>query len=365
MNKKIFSFVVIFTIVAALAACAAPAAPAAEAPAAEAPAAVAPVAAEPAKVKRVGMLWDTTAVERRVIIADLMQECAKVDGYEVLFQAANADEQLQATQGEAMLSQGVDLLVLLPVNMETASSIVNAAKADGIPVIAFDRMIMNSTPDIFISFDNEAIGDVIAQYAVDRVPAGNYALINGDSADNNAVLYREGFYRVLQPFIDKGDIKVVFDQYTPGWDGNVAVGLAENALTAQNNDIQVFLSQYDGLSNGIIQALKGENLSGVLVTGQDAELTALQRIVQGEQTMTVWKSSEAMAKLGCDSVRSMLAGTVPETDRTINNGTADIPSVLLGVTAVDKDNMMETIVAAGAYKMEDIYANIPKDQWPK
>ena len=129
------------------------------------------------------------------------------------------------------------------------------------------------------------------------------------------MIYREGYLRVLKPYVDRGDIKIVVDQYCAGWDGAVALKIAENALTENTNNISAFLSQYDGLSNGCIQALKEQGLVGkVLVTGQDAELPALQRIVQGEQAMTVWKSSEAMAQLGADTIKAMLEGKAPKTN---------------------------------------------------
>jgi len=320
----------------------------------------------PKEKPKVGFLWDTTHAERRVVIKNLIQERSKVDGWEMIFQSANNDDSLQLTQGEAMLSKGVDMLVISPVNMDTIAPIVNEAKKAGIPVIDFDRLMNNCKPDIFIGFDNDIIGDAIAEYAAKRIPKGNYALICGDPRDNNAVVYREGYYRVLQPYIDRDDIKVVVDQYCENWDGSVALKIAENALTETNNNIQVFLSQYDGLSNGCIQALKEQGLVGkVLVTGQDAELPALQRIVQGEQTMSIWKSSEEMAKLGADTIKMMLEGKMPKTNRVLNNGVADIPTILLNVIAVDKDNMIDTIIAAGARTMEEVYKNIPKDQWPK
>ena len=129
---------------------------------------------------KVGVLWDTTHAERRVTIANLIRDRSKVDGWEMIFQSANNDDKLQITQGEAMISQGVKLLVISPVNMDTASAIVNAAKKAGIPVIDFDRLLKNCNPDIFIGFNNDVIGDVIASYAVKKVPKGNFALINGD-----------------------------------------------------------------------------------------------------------------------------------------------------------------------------------------
>ena len=191
-------------------------------------------------------------------------------------------------------------------------------------------------------------------------------MICGDPADNNAVLYRDGYYRVLKPYVDRKDITIVADQYTAAWDGSVALKTAENVLTENKNDISVFLSQNDGMAYGVIQALKEQGLVGkVLVTGQDGELTALQRIVQGEQTMSVWKPAKTLAQAAADTIKAMLEGKTPKTNTKLNNGTADVPAYLLDPVVVDKDNMMATIIAAGARKVEEVYANVPKDQWPK
>ncbi len=315
---------------------------------------------------KVGILWDTTHVERRVTEANLIRDRSKIDGWEMVFQSANNDDKLQITQGEAMISRGVKILVIQAVNMYTSAAIVNEAKKAGIPVIDYDRLLKNCQPDVFVGFNNDAIGDLIASYAVKKVPTGNYALICGDPADNNAVLYRDGYYRVLKPYVDRKDITIVADQYTAGWDGGIALKTAENALTENKNNISAVLSQNDGMANGVIQALKEQGLAGkVLVTGQDGELTALQRIVQGEQTMSVWKPAQTLAQAAADTIKAMLEGKTPKTNTKLNNGTADIPAYLLDPVVVDKDNMMATIIASGARKVEEVYANVPKDQWPK
>ena len=342
------------------------AAPVEEAAKAEEEAAPTEEEAEEEELPLVGLLWDTLHAERRANIANLMRQMSKEQGWEMLFQSANNDEKLQYTQAEAMITKGVKLLLISAVNMYTAAAIVEAAQAEGIKVVVFDRLIYDCKPDIFIGFDNDAIGDQIANYMVDLAPEGNYALICGDSADNNAVVYREGYYRVLQPYIDKGDINIVTDQYCKAWDGSVALKIAEDTLTETNNNVDVFLSQYDGLSNGCIEALREQGLVGkVLVSGQDAELSACQRIVQGEQTMSVWKPDMDMAKLGTYTIVKMLVGEMPETDRIIDNGTAEIPAILLPTIVVDKDNMMDTIIASGARKMEEVYVNVPTEKWPK
>jgi D-xylose transport system substrate-binding protein len=319
-----------------------------------------------AEKPKVGFLWDSTQYERRVTEANLIRERSKVDGWEMVFQSANNDDKLQITQGEAMISQGVKLLVIQAVNMFTSSAIVDAAHKAGIPVIDYDRPMKNSIPDVFIGFNYAGVGDVAASYVVKRVPKGNYALICGDPADDTAVMFREGYYRVLKPYVDRKDITIVSDQFTPGWDGGTALKTAENVLTGNKNNISVFLVSNDTMANGVIQALRGQGLIGkVLVTGLDAEKTALQRIVQGEQTMSIWQPAKKLAQLAGDTIKAMLAGKTPTTNTKFNNGIADIPANLLDLMVVDKDNIMSTVVAAGARTVDEIYANVPKNQWPK
>lgn len=314
----------------------------------------------------IGFSLDTLEEERWQKDRDFFVAKAKELGAEVLVQAANGDDAKQLAQAENMIMQGVDVLVVVPHNAEASAAIVDKAHAEGIPVISYDRLIKNSDVDLYVSFDNERVGEMQAQAIVDLVPTGKYALIGGADTDNNAHLFRQGQYNVLQPLIDKGDIEVVYDQWTKEWDPANAMKNMENALTANNNQIDAVVAANDGTAGGAIQALAAQGLDGkVPVSGQDAELAATQRILAGTQTMTVYKPVKKLAEEVAVLAVDMAKGKKVTTDKTVYNGKIDVPSILLDPIAVSKDNMYETVVKDGFHELEDVYKNVPKDQWPK
>lgn len=313
----------------------------------------------------IGFSLDTLEEERWQKDRDFFVAKAEELGAEVLVQAANGDDAKQLAQAENMIMQGVDVLVVVPHNAEASAAIVDKAHAEGIPVISYDRLIKNSDVDLYVSFDNERVGEMQAQAIVDLVPKGNYALIEGADTDNNAHLFRQGQLNVLQPLVDKGDIKIVYDQWTKEWDPANAMKNMENALTANNNQIDAVVAANDGTAGGAIQALAAQGLDGkVPVSGQDAELAAVQRILDGTQTMTVYKPVKKLAEEVAVIAVDMANGKKITTDKTVNNGKIDVPSILLDPIAVTKDNVYETVVKDGFHELEDVYKNVPKDQWP-
>ena len=319
------------------------------------PAPQATTAQPAAKKVKIGLSLATLAEERWQRDRDYFVKKATELGAEVVVQAANGDENLQNSQAENLLTQGVDILVVVPQNGKTAAAIVEAAHKAGKKVIAYDRMISNSDLDLYISFDGVAVGEAIAGYAVKQKPKGDYVIINGSPTDDNAHLFNKGFYNVLKPAIDKGDIKVVFEQWTDGWMPEKALKHMENALTKLNNKVDAVVSANDGMAGGIIQALGEQKLDGkVPVTGQDAELAALQRIIKGSQSMTVYKSLNALATRGAEVAVSMAKGETISGTKTVNNGKKDVASVLLPVVAVDKTNIKDTVIKDGFWKLEDI-----------
>jgi D-xylose transport system substrate-binding protein len=315
---------------------------------------------------RIGLSMDTLKEERWQRDRDLFVARAKELGAEVLVQAANGDDKVQTQQAENLLTQGIDVLVVIPHNGEITASIVEAAKRQNVPVIAYDRMIRNSEPDLYISFDNEKVGELQARYLLERAPKGNYVLIGGAPTDNNATLYRKGQMNVLKAAIDRGDIKVVADQWARDWLASEALRHTENALTQANNNVAAVVVSNDGTAGGAIQALEEQKLAGkVLVSGQDADLAALQRILAGTQSMTVYKPVAQLARRAAEAAVALAHGEKVETTSTINNGKINVPSILLEPVVVDKSNIAETVVKDGYQKMEDIYRDIPRDQWPQ
>ena len=315
----------------------------------------------------IGFSMDTLKEERWQRDRDLLVQYAEQHGAKVLVQAANGNDALQNEQAENLLTQGVDVLIVVAHNAETAATIVDSAHKAGVPVIAYDRLIRNADVDLYVSFDAVRIGELQSEYAVKRVPKGHYVLIGGAPSDNNALLLREGQMKPLKPLVDKKDITIVSDQFAKDWQAIEALKIMENALTRAGNKVDAVVASNDGTAGGAIQALGEQKLTGkVLVTGQDADLAACQRILAGTQTMTIYKPLKNEAAKAAE-MAILLARKQPIPDKTVpvNNGKKDVPSILLDPIAVDKANLLSTVVADGYHTLEAICRDLPKEQCPK
>jgi D-xylose transport system substrate-binding protein len=315
---------------------------------------------------KIGFSMDTLKEERWQRDKEYVTARAKELGAEVKIEVANGDDHLQTDQAENLLTQGIDVLMIAPHNGEVAASIVDAAKRQNVPVISYDRLVRNSDVDLYVSHQAIRMGEMQAKYCLDRAPKGNYVVVGGSSTDFNALLLHQGQMNVLKPAVDRGDIKIVADQYAKEWKASEALNIVENALTQTGNKIVAVVASNDGTAGGAVQALEEQKLTGkVFVSGQDAELAACQRIVEGKQSMTVYNSIKPLADVAVESAVKLARGEKVESKETINNGKKDVPSILLEPIAVDKNNMVETVIKDGYQKLEDVYANVPKDQWPK
>ena len=308
------------------------------------------------KKVRIGFLMDSLQQERWQKDHDVFVKRAEELGADVIVQWADGSDEAQINQAQSLILQGVDVLVLVPHNAEVAGTIVDAAHREKIPIISYDRLVKNSEPDLYVSFDNEKVGELQAKYLLDHQPKGNYVLIGGAPTDNNALLLRQGQMKVLQPAIDRGDIKIVADQWAREWLAEEALKHVENALTQNNNDVAAVVVSNDGTAGGVVQALNAKGLAGkVLVSGQDADLAALQRIVGGKQSMTVYKPIHLLAAKGAEVAVAMAKGEKPETTRTVNNGRIEVPFIHIEPISVDKENMDETVIKDGYQQREAIY----------
>jgi len=307
---------------------------------------------------KIGFSLDTLQEERWQKDRDLFKAAAEKLGATVEVLAANSDDAKQIAQAESLISQGVDVLVVVPHNAEATAAIVEKAHEAGIKVLAYDRLIKNSDVDLYVSFDNERVGEMQAEAIVAQVPKGKYVYIGGSEADNNAHLFKKGAMNILQPYIDKGDIQIVYDQWSKDWNPAAALSNMENALTANNNQIDAVVAANDGTAGGAIQALTSQGLAGKIpVSGQDAELAAAQRIIEGTQTMTVYKPIKALAETAAELAIKLAKDEDVAADKTVNNGKIDVPSILLDPIAVTKDNIDATIIADGFHSKEDVYKN--------
>jgi D-xylose transport system substrate-binding protein len=310
----------------------------------------------------IGLAMDTLKEARWQRDRDLFVAKAEALGARVLVQAANGDDALQNSQAENLLTQGIDVLVVVPHNAKTAATIVESAHRSNVPVMSYDRLILDSDVDLYISVDPTRVGELQGEYAIKNRPKGNCVLIGGAPTDNNARLVRNGQMTALKAAVDRGDVKIVTDQWAKEWQPVEALKIMENALTRNNNQVDIVVASNDGTAGGAIQALAEQKLAGkVLVTGQDADLAACQRIVAGTQTMTVYKPIKLLADKAAEvAIRMARKEALTEASRTTNNGKKDVPSLLLEPVAVDKSNLDATVIADGFQKKEDVYRDAPQ-----
>src|SRR5258707_8575370 len=233
---------------------------------------------------RIGFSMDTLKEERWQRDKQLVEQRCKEKGAECQVLVADGNDSTQVNQCETFLTQGVDVLIVAPHNGQIAASIVESAHKQGVPVISYDRLIRNADVDLYVSHQVVKIGEMQAAYALKYAPKGNYVLIGGSQTDNNAVLLVQGQINILQPAVDRGDIKIVTMQYAREWLASEALRITEDALTKNNNNIQAIVASNDGTAGGAISALPPQLVGKILVTGQDAALDAVQRIVEGKQT---------------------------------------------------------------------------------
>ncbi len=315
---------------------------------------------------QIGFLMDTLKEERWQRDKALFEARAKELGADVFTQVANGNDAEQLRQAENLLTRGVSVLVVIPHSGDVASAIVEAAKKQNVPVISYDRLIKNSDVDLYVSHQVVKIGELQAKYLLDRAPKGNYVLIGGSPTDNNAKLLHDGQMNVLKPAVDRGDIKIVADQPSREWKAEEALKNMENALTQNNDKVVAVVASNDGTAGGVVQALDARRLAGkVLVSGQDADLAACQRVVAGTQTMTIYKPIKPLAEAAADAAIKLARGEKIETHDTVNNGKKDVPAILLEPIAVDKTNIASTIIKDGYQQLEAVYKDVPRDQWPK
>jgi D-xylose transport system substrate-binding protein len=326
--------------------------------------------------KKVGVLLPETATsarwdgkDRPLLQADIPQV---LPGAVVDYNNAQGSADTQQTQAQAALTKGDCILVVAPSDSIKAAAIVSAAKAQGVPVIAYDRLIYSNDLNYYVSFDGVAVGklqgDYIAAHYQSYVTANatkNTVVINGSQTDNNALLFNKGAHQGLDPLFSSGALKNVYEKFTPNWDNATAQTEMQAALTANGNKVAVAYVANDGMANNVIAALKAVKLNGkVLVTGQDATVAGIQNILKGDQAMTVYKAITKEAMATAQLVAAISNGT--STSSILNGSTtvpqaggAAIPSVLEVPVAVDKTNIQSTVIADNFVTVTDVCAGLP------
>lgn len=307
----------------------------------------------------IGLSLDTLKEARWQADRDMFVRRARELGASVRVLAANGDDTVQVGDVEKLITAGVDVLVVVPHDGRAMAKAVALAHEAGIPVVAYDRLIRDADLDLYVSFDNLRVGELQARYLLDHLPTagkGRIVRIYGARTDNNAALFKAGQDRVLAPLIERGDVRVVHEDWAEDWKPENAKRIVNAAITANGTAFDAVLASNDGTAGGAVQALAEEGLAGkVLVTGQDAELVALQRIVAGTQSMTIYKPLHALAQGAAELAVKLARGRPVIAPQSVHNGRTDVPSVLFDVVTVTRDNVDATVVRDGLYRREDIY----------
>jgi D-xylose transport system substrate-binding protein len=316
---------------------------------------------------KIGFAMATLEEERWVRDKEAFEAHCKKMNVECVITVANKRADKQANDVDILLTQGINVLVIAPHDATQAAAMVEKAKAKGIPVISYDRLINSDKIDLYISHQVPVIGRMMAEYALQKVPKGDYVMVYGDSKDNNSLIMKKEQLAILQPAIDRGDIKIVSDQHATDWKAEEAMKIVENALTQNKGSIKAIVASNDGTASGAIAALNKKGLAGtVLVTGQDAQINALQSIAEGKQTMTVYKPIIPLAS-GAVEAAIKLARKEPlnEASPFMNDAIKkEIPAILLEVQVVDINNLMTTVIKDNYARYDDVYANVPQDKRP-
>ncbi|MCY0914231.1 D-xylose ABC transporter substrate-binding protein [Massilia antarctica] len=307
-----------------------------------------------AKNPKIGFSIDDLRLERWARDRDYFVAAADKLGAKVFVQSADASEQKQIAQIENLISRGVDALVIVPYNATVLNNAIKEAKKANIKVISYDRLVLNADVDAYISFDNKAVGEMQAAGVVKVRPKGNYYLLGGAPTDNNAKVLREGQMAVLQPLVDKGDIKIVGKQWVKDWSPSEALSIIENALTANNNKIDGIVASNDATAGGAIQALASQKLDGkVPVSGQDSDIAAVRRVLAGSQAMTVYKPLKLLAGEAAKLAVQLVRNEKPAFNGEYDNGFKKVKTILLKPTALTKENI-NLLVTDGFYTQAQI-----------
>ncbi len=306
----------------------------------------------------IGLSLDTLKEERWQRDRDTFIAEAQRLGATVIVQSANSDDTRQVRDVESLISRKVDVLVIVPHNGSAMTRAVKSANDAKIPVIAYDRLILNAQIDYYLTFDNVKVGEAQAGYIVPRLPKDRPARsvrIYGAPTDNNAKLFKQGQDNILGPLIKAGKIQVVHEDWALDWKPENAKKIMNAAVTKAGRNLDAVIVSNDGTAGGAIQALQEDGLAGkVLVTGQDADLAACQRILRGTQAMTVYKPLTKLSHLAARIAVEVAKGGKPAATSTLHNGAKEVPSIFEAVIPVDKDNLLSTVVADGFHKAADL-----------
>jgi D-xylose transport system substrate-binding protein len=339
-----------------------------------------------ARAVKVGLSFSDFATERwkneQVLMTALLEE----KGYEVIWQEANHDVLLQNNQIDNMVTQGVAAIIVIAEDGDAITTAVDAAAAEGVLVIAYDRLIKSPNIAAYVSFNNVEVGrqqalGVMTALGISEEGTGDWSVENpvklvklgGSPTDNNAILFRQGQDEIVDPYVEAGIIEVVADQWVDNWDAANALNIMDNILTSQGNEIDAVVASNDGTALGALEAMKAQGLAGVVpISGQDATADGCNSIVKGELTVSILKDIRDLTPLAVDLVDDLLNGVEVEglNEYTMAELTNDpelegnVMAYFLPVQQVNAENVYDLVVVSGFQSYDDVYRDIPEDERP-
>lgn len=310
----------------------------------------------------IGFAMDTLVVDRwRKDLESVLDVFGDL-GFQVLVRDGRNSSELQKRQVEELVDSGIDLLLIIPHDSDTAAEIIIPAQKRGIPVVCYDRMINRGSVDAYVSFDNESVGRIQMEGLLSLVPEGRYMIINGSPRDSNSTALRKGAALFLDKVLAKGNVSVEFEIWAEDWSSDFAYSRVSEFYD-KNGSVDAIWAANDSLAGTAIRVLAENKQAGnVAIGGQDADLDACQRIVEGTQSFTIYKPIASLAETaGMVCASLLLRNTLPETEDLVFDGTSNVPFFKVPVVRVTKENMEDIIIASGFHRREQVYQNLRDD----
>ncbi len=304
--------------------------------------------------QKIGLVLDSYVSDRWYLDKKLIMEKVKELGGECIVQVANGDPTEQVNISKKLIQQGVKVLIVVAVDAVKSAEIVAIAKAAHVPVISYDRLIMSSDIALYLSYNNTKVGEQQAQYMLDRFPTGKYVLLNGPVSDNNAVQIRNGQLKILQPHINNGKIKLLGDFILDDWGEIGALMKMDEFFYSSEEKPEVIIAANDALADGTIQALPPDLERKIVITGQDADLSAVRHIISGKQTMTIYKPIKPLAYMAAELALKLAKGGEAKGKTKFQSGGITVDAIFLEPIVVNKTNYNETVVKDGHVKASEL-----------
>tara|TARA_R110002050_G_scaffold158246_15_gene287413 strand:- start:63557 stop:64540 length:984 start_codon:yes stop_codon:yes gene_type:complete len=306
--------------------------------------------------KTIGVSWSNFQEERWKTDEAAIKAAIEAAGDTYVSTDAQSSAAKQLSDVESLMAQGVNALIILAQDTQAIIPAVTAAADEGVPVIAYDRLIEDNRA-FYLTFDNVEVGRMQARAVFALQPKGNYVMIKGSPTDPNADFLRGGQQEVLQAAIDSGDIKIVDEAYTDGWLPANAQRNMEQILTANDNKVDAVVASNDGTAGGVVAALTAQGMDGIPVSGQDGDHAALNRVANGTQTVSVWKDARELGKVAGEIAVQLAGGTamsdIEGSAEWTSPGGTTMTAMFLAPVPITKDNLA-TVVDAGWISKEDL-----------